>query len=108
MFNGFGLAGFMSRANSSLLKAAAGSLFVFHLFLFLFLSSMGHFGLHIVPLGISVYLCASSQYHRTFNPLSVSLWTDLADFLFYGVRLEGFNCYPGNQCPWSVPSKIPY
>ena len=32
----------------------------------------------------------TSQYHRTFIPLSVSLWNDLADPLFDGVGLVGF------------------
>ena len=42
----------------------------------------------------SVYLCASSlqtsQYHRTFIPLSVSLWNDLVDPVFDDVGLAGF------------------
>ena len=32
----------------------------------------------------------TSQYSRTFVPLSVSLWNDLSDPLFDGVRLAGF------------------
>ena len=32
----------------------------------------------------------TSQYRRTFVPLSVSLWTDLGDPVFDGVGLAGF------------------
>ena len=34
--------------------------------------------------------CTTSQYRRTFVPLSVSLWNDLADPLLDGVGLAGF------------------
>ena len=34
--------------------------------------------------------CRTSQYSRTFVSLSVSLWKDLADPVFDGVRLAGF------------------
>ena len=34
--------------------------------------------------------CRTSQYRRTFVPLSVSLWNDLADPVFDGVELSGF------------------
>ena len=34
--------------------------------------------------------CKTSQYRRTFVPLSVSLWNDLSDPLFDGVGLAGF------------------
>ena len=34
--------------------------------------------------------CRTSQYHRTFIPLSVSLWNDPTDTVFDGVGLEGF------------------
>ena len=34
--------------------------------------------------------CRSSQYSRTFIPLSVSLWNDLSDPVFDGVGLAGF------------------
>ena len=34
--------------------------------------------------------CRTSQYRRTFIPLSVSLWNDLSDPMFDGVGLEGF------------------
>ena len=34
--------------------------------------------------------CRTSQYRRTFIPLSVSLWNDLADSVFDGVGLAGF------------------
>ena len=34
--------------------------------------------------------CRTSQYSRTFSPLSVSLWTDLANPVFNGVGLVGF------------------
>ena len=41
-----------------------------------------------------VQLCTStlrtSQFHRTFIPLSVSLWNDLSDPVFDGVGLAGF------------------
>ena len=33
--------------------------------------------------------CRTSQYCRTFIPLSVSLWNDLADPVFDGVGLAG-------------------
>ena len=32
----------------------------------------------------------TSQYPRTFVPLSVSLWNDLSDYVFDGVELAGF------------------
>ena len=34
--------------------------------------------------------CRTSQYHRTFVPLSVSLWNDLADPVLYGVGQAGY------------------
>ena len=34
--------------------------------------------------------CTSSQYRRSFVPLSVSLWNDLSDPVFDGVGLAGF------------------
>ena len=34
--------------------------------------------------------CRTSQYYRTFVPLPVSLWNDLADPIFDGVGLSGF------------------
>ena len=34
--------------------------------------------------------CRTSQYSRTFIPLSVSLWNDLANPVFDGVGLAGF------------------
>ena len=34
--------------------------------------------------------CRTLQYSRTFNPFSVSLWTDLANSVFVGVGLAGF------------------
>ena len=34
--------------------------------------------------------CRTSQYHRTFVPLSVSLWNNLSDPVFDGVGLAGF------------------
>ena len=34
--------------------------------------------------------CRTSQYSRTFIPLSVSLWNDLANPMFDGVGLVGF------------------
>ena len=34
--------------------------------------------------------CRTSQYSRTFIPLSVSLWNDLANLVFDGVGLAGF------------------
>ena len=34
--------------------------------------------------------CRTSQYHRSFIPLSVSLWNDFADSVFDGVGLAGF------------------
>ena len=34
--------------------------------------------------------CRTSQYRKTFVPLSVSLWNDLCDPVFDGVGLAGF------------------
>ena len=34
--------------------------------------------------------CRTSQYNRTFIPLSVSIWNDLANAVFDGVGLAGF------------------
>ena len=34
--------------------------------------------------------CRTSQYSRTFIPLSVSLWNDLSDPVFDGVSLADF------------------
>ena len=34
--------------------------------------------------------CRTSQYRRTFVPLSLSLWNDLSDPVFDSVLLEGF------------------
>ena len=34
--------------------------------------------------------CRTSQYHRIFVPLSVSIWNDLNDPVFDGVGLAGF------------------
>ena len=34
--------------------------------------------------------CMTSQYRRTFVPLSVSFWNDLSDPVFDGVGLAGF------------------
>ena len=34
--------------------------------------------------------CNTSQCHRSFVPLSVSLWNDLSDPVFDGVGLVGF------------------
>ena len=34
--------------------------------------------------------CKTSQYRRTYIPLSVSLWNDLVDPVFDGVGLAGF------------------
>ena len=34
--------------------------------------------------------CRTSHYRLTFIPLSVSLWNNLGDTVFYGVRLAGF------------------
>ena len=34
--------------------------------------------------------CKTLQYSRTFIPFSVSLWNDLASFVFDGVGLAGF------------------
>ena len=36
--------------------------------------------------------CRTSQYRRTFIPLSVSLWNDLSDPVCDGVGLAGFKC----------------
>ena len=34
--------------------------------------------------------CRTSQYRKTFVPLSVSLWNDISDPVFDGVRLASF------------------
>ena len=34
--------------------------------------------------------CRTSQYRRSFVPISVSLWNDLSDSVFDGVGLAGF------------------
>ena len=34
--------------------------------------------------------CRTSQYRRSFAPLSVSLWSNLSDPVFDGVGLVGF------------------
>ena len=34
--------------------------------------------------------CRTSQYHRSFVPLSVALWNDLTNPVFDGVGMEGF------------------
>ena len=34
--------------------------------------------------------CRTSQYSRTFIPLSVSLWNNLSDLIFDGMGLAGF------------------
>ena len=36
------------------------------------------------------FRCRTLQYSRTFIPFSVSLWNDLANPIFDGVRLAGF------------------
>ena len=38
--------------------------------------------------------CRTSQYRRSFVPLSVSLWNDLSDPVFDGVGLAGFKSRP--------------
>ena len=38
--------------------------------------------------------CRTSQYRRTFVPLSVSLWNYLSDPVFDGVGLAGFRAEP--------------
>ena len=51
-----------------------------------------HIGLwlHIGILNYAPPRCRTSQYRRTFIPLSVSLWNDLGDHVFDGVGLMGF------------------
>ena len=44
--------------------------------------------------------CRTSQYRRTFVPLSVSLWNDVADPVFGGVGLAGFKS-KANVFHWS-------
>ena len=48
------------------------------------LALVGHRYIYMPP------RCRTSQYHRTFILLSVSLWNDLADLVFDGVGLAGF------------------
>ena len=38
--------------------------------------------------------CRTSQYHRTFSSISVSLWNDSANPVFDGVGLSGFKSRP--------------
>ena len=64
------------------------------LLIVLFLDRMCQCGLHAV-LWSHRYTyapprCRTSQYSRTFIPLSVSLWNDLANPVFDGVGLAGF------------------
>ena len=62
----------------------------------LYLDRMCQCGLYSVPwshIGILMRHLAAElrmQYRRTFVPLSVSLWNDLADPVFDGVGLAGF------------------
>ena len=42
--------------------------------------------------------CRTSQYRKTFNQRSVSLWNDRADPIFGGVGLAGFKRYCGWYC----------
>ena len=42
-------------------------------------------------------LCRTSHYRRTFVPLWVSLWNDLSDPVFDGVRIHG-RFYEQNHC----------
>ena len=51
--------------------------------------------------------CRSSQYRRTFIPLSVSLWNDLANPVFDGVFQEQGQCFfIGPSC--SIPTIVFY
>ena len=55
--------------------------------------------------------CRTLQYSRTFIPLSVSLWNDLANPIFDGVELVGFKSranafFIGLSC--SIPTTIFY
>ena len=55
--------------------------------------------------------CRTSEYSRTFIPLSVSLWNDLANPVFDGVGLAGFKSranvfFIGLSC--SIPTIIFY
>ena len=45
---------------------------------------VAHWNMHAPP------RCKVSPYRRTFIPLSASVWNDLADSVFDGVRLAGF------------------
>ena len=42
--------------------------------------------------------CKTSQYRRSFIPLSVSLWNDLSDPMFDGEGLAGFKSMPMLSC----------
>ena len=44
---------------------------------------------HIATLSYASHCCRTSQYRRTFIPLPISLWIDLGDLVFDGVRLAG-------------------
>ena len=48
--------------------------------------------------------CRTSHYRRTFIPLSVSLWNDLADPVFDGVGLAGFKRRSNRPMPFCWPS----
>ena len=47
--------------------------------------------------------CRTLQYRRSFIPLSVSLWNDLADPVFDGVGLAGFK---SKANPYLLPLSI--
>ena len=54
--------------------------------------------------------CRTSQYRRTFIPLSVSLWKDLGDPILDGVGLAGFRSrampfyWPSCSLPFRSPT----
>ena len=51
--------------------------------------------------------CRTSQYRRTFVPLSVSLWNDLDDPVFDGVGQAGFK-YRANVFLLAYPALSPF
>ena len=68
--------------------------------------------LHVVPWSHIGILTPgiTSQYGRTFVPLSVSLWNDLSDPIFDGVGMAGLT---SRECffigpSWSIPTLVFY
>ena len=69
-------------------------------------------GALVSPIACLIHRCRTSQYHRTFISLSMSLCNDLAVTVFDGVGLAGFKTranallYIGLSC--YIPFCLPY